>query len=62
MKIKSFLYNKLNESTTQNHRGHVLPPSFDLLEHKVHGSLSNLKMQNENREVVRSSIPLGSYL
>jgi hypothetical protein len=26
-KIKSFLHNKLNESTTQNHRGHR-PPSL----------------------------------
>jgi hypothetical protein len=32
------------------------------LEHKVHGSLSNLEMQNENGEVVRSPIPLRSYL
>jgi hypothetical protein len=37
----------------------VLSPSFDLLEHKVHDSLSSIEMQNENGEVVRSPIYLG---
>jgi hypothetical protein len=41
----------------------AIPPSFNSLNEKLaHGSFSNLEIQNEIGEAVRSPIPLGSFL